>query len=332
MRRNLRSQGTEKGSHERLKMIGLLLIPVFLASAAVADPPSSGFLYQGRLTQNDTIPSSPFDFQFAVYNALSAGAQVGSTLTFDDVEVKGGLFNVELDFGNDLFTGEALWLEVRVRVGTSTGAYTVLSPRQPLRLFALNGKEAPLKTPLTGLVTVGVLDNEVTGVGTLFSSEVAVGDSILIDGEIHTVAQIDNDTRLFLESNHETGALSQPAFTDGTLFRVQAGDHTDKLRIDREGVKIGEQGTPTSRIEHGTIGDCSSGSLATTGSVTFSTAFIQPPRVFLSTHRTDAANSCFTATATNVSSTGFSWVTWGNTVYYVGHHSCRCIHWMAVGI
>jgi len=306
MRRNFRSQRTEKSSQERLRMIGLLLIPALLASAAAADPPSSGFLYQGRLTQSGTTPTSNFDFQFNAYNALSAGTQVGSTLTFDDVAVNVGLFNIELDFGNDLFTGEALWLEVRVREGTSTGAYTVLSPRQPLLLFALNGKEAPLRTPLTGLVTVGILDNEVTGVGTLFSSELAVGDSILIHGEIHTVAQIDNDTRLFLESNHETGALSDLAYTDGTLFRVQAGDHTDKLRIDREGVKIGEQGTPTSRIEHGTIGDCSSGSLATSGSVTFSTSFIQPPRVFLSTHRTDAANSCFTATVTGVSSTGFS--------------------------
>ncbi|MCP4549142.1 MAG: hypothetical protein GY835_22035 [bacterium] len=332
MRRNFRSQGTEKDSHERLRMIGLLLIPALLASSAVADPPTGSFLYQGRLTQNDTIPTSDFDFQVTAYNALSAGAQVGGTLTFDDVAVNDGLFNLELDFGNDLFTGEALWLEVRVRVGTSTGAYTVLSPRQPLRLFALNGKEAPLRTPLTGLVTVGVLDNEVTGVGTLFSGEVAVGDSIMINGEIHTVAQIDNDTRLFLESNHETGALSQPAFTDGTLFRVQAGDHTDKLRIDREGVKIGEQGTPTSRIEHGTIGDCSSGSLAATGSVTFSTSFIQPPRVFLSTHRAGAGNYCFTASSSSVSSTGFSWITWGDHFAYVAHKSCRCIHWMAVGI
>ncbi|HEX9736141.1 MAG TPA: H-type lectin domain-containing protein [Thermoanaerobaculia bacterium] len=307
------------------------MLLALLASTAAAAPPSSGFLYQGRLTQAGTAPSGAFDFQFLVFNAPAGAGQVGSTRTFNDVAVSLGLFNVELDFGNELFTGEALWLEVRVRVGTSTGSYTTLTPRQPLRLFALNGKQAPLKTPLTGLVTVGLFSDEVTGVGTFFTEEIDVGDSILLGGETHTVAQIDNDSRLFLQGLHGTGALSAQAFTDGILLRVQAGDLADVLVAEREGVRIGEQGTPTSRIEHGTIGDCGSGSLSDTGSVTFSTPFLVPPRVFLTTDRTD--NQCFTASTTDVSNTGFAWESWGqNAAIYIGRKSCRCITWMAVGI
>lgn len=321
MSRNLRSQNVTN-----LALLLLLLV----ASTAAAEPPTSGFLYQGYLTQSNDIPyDGAFDFELTVFNAPAAGDTVGSTLAFEDVPVEMGLFNVELDFGNDLFTGEALWLEVRVRDGASTGSYTVLSPRQALRLFALNGKEAPLRTPLTGLVTIGMNADEVTGVGTLFTAEIAVGDSILINGEIHTVAQIDNDTRLFLEGLHQIGALSHPAFTDGTLFRVQAGDRSDKLVVDREGVKVGEQGTPTSRILHGTIGDCSSGSLTNTGSLTFSMEFIQPPRVFLSANRT--GTNCFTVAATSVSATGFSWISFGELGINVILRPCRCIYWMAMG-
>ena len=42
-----------------------------------------------------------------------------------------GYFTVELDFGN-VFTGEALWLEIGVRDGSSSGDFTMLSPRQKI--------------------------------------------------------------------------------------------------------------------------------------------------------------------------------------------------------
>lgn len=46
--------------------------------------------------------------------------------------VTNGLFTTQLDFGASAFTGDARYLEVRVRPGSSTGAYTTLSPRQQL--------------------------------------------------------------------------------------------------------------------------------------------------------------------------------------------------------
>ncbi len=91
----------------------------------------TAFTYQGRLTDGNAPANNTYDFQFRLFNDASAGSQVGGTVTAQDVQVTDGLFTVPLDFGN-AFDGTALWLEVAVRAGSSTGAYTTLDPRQRL--------------------------------------------------------------------------------------------------------------------------------------------------------------------------------------------------------
>ena len=100
----------------------------------VAQPQAAlgtAFTYQGVLNDGNGPANGAYDFRFLLYDASFGGNQVGSTVTLDDVSVSDGLFTVELDFGN-VFDGRALWLEVAVRPGSSTGNYTTLSPRQPL--------------------------------------------------------------------------------------------------------------------------------------------------------------------------------------------------------
>ena len=91
----------------------------------------TAFTYQGTLYDSGTLASGTYDLQFRLYNARSGGTQTGSTLTKNNVTVSDGQFTVELDFGN-VFDGTALWLEIAVRPGSSTGSYTTLSPRQAL--------------------------------------------------------------------------------------------------------------------------------------------------------------------------------------------------------
>jgi hypothetical protein len=50
----------------------------------------------------------------------------------EDVAVSQGQFTVLLDFGPNLFQGNACWLEVFVKPGNSSGSFTPLSPRQAL--------------------------------------------------------------------------------------------------------------------------------------------------------------------------------------------------------
>jgi hypothetical protein len=96
-----------------------------------AQPVGTAFTYQGRLTDAGTPANGTFDLQLVLMDAAVGGSQVGPILTRDDVMVTSGLFTTPLDFGS-VFTGSKRWLELAVRPGASTGAYTSLAPRQEL--------------------------------------------------------------------------------------------------------------------------------------------------------------------------------------------------------
>ena len=100
---------------------------------AVGVPLGAGFTYQGRLTDAGSPANGAYDLRFILYDAETGGAQVGTiTAAKEDVTVVNGLFSVDLDFGATAFNGEARWLEIAVRPGTSTATHIVLSPRQPV--------------------------------------------------------------------------------------------------------------------------------------------------------------------------------------------------------
>lgn len=104
----------------------------------------TAFTYQGQLKDGSNLATGAYDFEFALYDAASGGAQVGATVTANDVPVSNGLFTVSLDWAS-AFTGDARWLEIRVRPGASSGGYTTLTPRQPVTAtpYALFAKNAP---------------------------------------------------------------------------------------------------------------------------------------------------------------------------------------------
>src|SRR6185503_10294516 len=88
--------------------------------------------YQGRLNDMGLPANGAYDLQFKLYDALSGGTQIGTTATLEDVTVSAGILTVTLDFGASAFPGANRWLEIAVRPGVSTGAFTLLSPRQPV--------------------------------------------------------------------------------------------------------------------------------------------------------------------------------------------------------
>jgi trimeric autotransporter adhesin len=93
----------------------------------------TAFTYQGHLRQSGTAVSGACDFQFGLYDAVSGGAQIGTTQTKSNVAVSGGLFTVaDLDFGAGAFNGLARWLAIGVRCPAGSGSYTTLTPRQAL--------------------------------------------------------------------------------------------------------------------------------------------------------------------------------------------------------
>ena len=95
---------------------------VLWVSGAVTAPLETTITYQGQLQQSGFAADGPFDFEFELFDEVSGGNQVGTTLPVNDVVVVDGIFTVELNFGTGPYAGDQLWLAVRVRAGASTCA------------------------------------------------------------------------------------------------------------------------------------------------------------------------------------------------------------------
>jgi len=108
-----------------------VLIPLASHDTRAA-PMGTTFTYQGRLTEVDAPANGLYDFSFVLHtNAVAAGSMVGAPVFTNAVAVSNGLVTVRLDFGAEVFAGEARWLEVGVRTN-GAGQFVTLSPRQPL--------------------------------------------------------------------------------------------------------------------------------------------------------------------------------------------------------
>ncbi|MHC4640192.1 MAG: tail fiber domain-containing protein [Planctomycetota bacterium] len=105
---------------------------VCLAEVSSAVPMGTAWTYQGRLIDANNAADGEYDFQFKLYDAQTAGVQQASTIDVNDLDVIDGYFTAELDFGSDVFNGDARWLEIGVRLGQieGPGGYTTLDSRQ----------------------------------------------------------------------------------------------------------------------------------------------------------------------------------------------------------
>src|SRR6266576_3516896 len=115
--------------HIRPRLVRVLVFVLTCCSAFNAQ--TSSFSYQGRLTDNGTPANGNYDLQFALFDSLSGGSQVGSTQTVNTVAVSNGIFTVRLDFGTGSFSGANRFLEISARP-SGPGSFTLLTPRQPV--------------------------------------------------------------------------------------------------------------------------------------------------------------------------------------------------------
>lgn len=113
--------------HKHANYAALLLAAALNISPAAAEP----FTYQGQLQDAGAPADGTYDFRFRLFDAPSGGSQIGSTLTFNDVVVTDGVFQVVPDFG-DVFNQNDTFIFIEVRAGASTGGYTGLLPRSPV--------------------------------------------------------------------------------------------------------------------------------------------------------------------------------------------------------
>lgn len=158
--------------HTRSLRALILLATLLVGSVAVLAQTTS-FTYQGRLTDGGSPANGSYDVQVKLFDALTAGTQIGATNALNGVAVSNGVFTVTLDFGAAAFPGANRWAEISARPAGSAN-FTTLAPRQPVTstpyaIRSLNASSADkLSTACVGCVTdaqiAAVAGSKVTGV------------------------------------------------------------------------------------------------------------------------------------------------------------------------
>jgi len=124
---------------------------LLLSSSATAQT----ITYQGRLGDGGTVADGIYDFEFELFNAASAGSQVGATVSTADVEVIDGLFTVALDFSTPttpvIDFSQALWLEISAKEDAAGTFGPALNPRvqissSPLSVTTLGIQGVPVSS------------------------------------------------------------------------------------------------------------------------------------------------------------------------------------------
>lgn len=200
-------------------------LPARLLLAALAAAPTgaihaqslgSAFSYQGQLTEGGAPANGLYDLQLCLYDALAGSTPLQCAPDFNDVPVDQGVFTVGVDFGAAAFVGQQRFLELRVRPGAGSAAYTPLAPRQLLRatpeaLRANVASAAPWSglsgvpsgfadgvdnnsggTVTTVIAGAGLSGGPITGTGTLSIAAGGVTAAMIGAGQVGT-AQLAGD-------------------------------------------------------------------------------------------------------------------------------------------
>jgi hypothetical protein len=296
----------------------------------------TAFTYQGQLTQGGVPLNDFIDARFSLWlspDGVDPANQIGSTLQVDSIEVVNGLFQTEIDFGQDAFNGNARWLQIELRDSGSPDPFTVLLPRVSLN-------PAPYALQTRGIV---VRDNGKVGIGTkepnaglhIKKEAVSPGGTLALEGDTHAYLS-------FFPDGVAVGRKGYFGFATPTTGDITIGNEVTNGRIKfatSSGTVLATGGEENLRIIRGIVSGNGSilGGLGYTVTrtgvgryvVSFDTPFTGRPAV---TSTLECALHCF-VNLENVSTSGFNFY----TTHYVGGNEFNWeyqdldFHFIAIG-
>ncbi len=171
-------------------VLGVFFAAICFISTTYAQ--TTEFTYQGSLKDGAAAANGNYDFEFALFDSLSAGTQIGSTLTRNAVAVANGTFAVKLDFGSQ-FPGANRFLEIHVRTA-GAGTFTPLAPRQSVgsspyavqSLYAATAVSATTATNAISAINATTSTNALQLGGLAANQYVLTGDARMSDARAPT--------------------------------------------------------------------------------------------------------------------------------------------------
>ena len=162
-------------------MFGCLLLIICISAVSSIRAQTSAFTYQGKLNDGGNPANTAYDMRFSLFDAVSAGNQIGSTITNAAVQVTGGIFTVQVDFGAAALPGTDRWIEIGIRLAGSPNGFTLLSPRQPLTSapYSVKSLSAENATNATNAANASNATNATTANNALSLGGVAAGQYVL---------------------------------------------------------------------------------------------------------------------------------------------------------
>ncbi|MEE9293564.1 MAG: tail fiber domain-containing protein [Phycisphaerae bacterium] len=185
----------------------------------------TAFTYQGELIDDGVAVNGECDFEFTLWDAADEGTQIGPTLT-PTVTVTDGRFTEPLDFGANVFTGEARWLKIQACCLSPCDPTTnPLGPRQ--RLTPTPNSVRASTAPWTGLTGVPAgfddkLDDDTLGGLSCANGEVAKsngGDWACAEDEVGCCWNQDGDDLFYTTGSVGIGTTG-PFLTAGDSIEI----------------------------------------------------------------------------------------------------------------
>lgn len=184
--------------------LAALAMALFLlgSRAGLAAPLGTAFTYQGQIEQSGQALDGTADVLFTLFDAATAGTQIGAPQQLNGITVERGLFTANINFGATVFNGDARWLEVAVRSPSGVGVFTTLTPRQSVNA-----------TPYA-LQTRGIHVNSVSNVGIGTSTP---AKKLTVAGDMEIGTNSGDYRHLRIGGGNCSGFLygSYPAWGDG---------------------------------------------------------------------------------------------------------------------
>ena len=213
--------------------LGLALAaPLTLAAQAL----TPAFTWQGELRLASGPATGPFDMEFRLFNAISAGTQIGVTVTAANVPVTGGLFAVPLDFGAAQFAGDRQWLQVRIRPGGTMDTFETLAPRTEVTAapYAWGARVALADSVTTTSIvdgTLGAIDINATQVQRRVTGNCPTGQYVRVLNQDGSVTCGTDATGTGTVTSVATGAglTGGPITATGTISIAAGGVGTTEI-------------------------------------------------------------------------------------------------------